>query len=493
MEVLDLARLQFAATTVYHYLFVPLTLGLSLIIAGMQTVYVRTGNEEYKHMAKFWGKLFLINFAMGVVTGIVQEFQFGMGWSEYSRFVGDIFGAPLAVEALMAFFVESTFLGLWIFGWDRLSKPLHLGTIWMVAIASNISALWILIANAWMQNPVGYELVESETIALGYRAQMVDFGALVTNPSLLHMYPHVFFAGLSTGAIFVTAISAFHLLRKDGRFRSMFQKSFNIGLVVGTVAILASMIAGHTQGQYAVEAQPMKLAAMEGIFETEDPAGLSMFQIRSWDMEEEIINIRIPSLLSFLSYNAFDGEVRGLNPLQEEMRAEYAMYAEQRYADNPELAALYSDQANFIPPVPITYWSFRAMVGAGMLIFAAGLLGLWYVRKGTLLQRRWYLRLSVALIAFPFIANSTGWLITELGRQPWIVYGLQRVEEAVSPNLTVTDLWISLIVFVVLYGVLAIAAVYLLQKYARMGPETGELVDAPAAQPEAGTALEGAI
>ncbi|MCB0196076.1 MAG: cytochrome ubiquinol oxidase subunit I, partial [Anaerolineae bacterium] len=318
MDIIDLARLQFAVTTLYHYIFVPLTIGLSLIVAIMQTLYVRTGDENYKKMTKFWGKLFLINFAMGVVTGIVQEFQFGMSWSEYSRFVGDIFGAPLAIEALMAFFVESTFIGLWIFGWDRLPKKLHLGSIWMVAAGSTLSSLWILIANSWMQNPVGYELVNG-------RAQMVDFGAIITNPNVFLQFPHVIFAAFTTAGFFVVAISGYRLLRRNTPDEQlMFSRSLRIGLVFGLAAVMITMVVGHLSGQFMLEKQPMKLAAAEGLWETESPAALSFFQIGNEEDRSSVINIRIPSLLSFLTYDSFHGMVPGINDLNEMYQERYA-------------------------------------------------------------------------------------------------------------------------------------------------------------------------
>lgn len=457
MEALDLARLQFAVTTIYHFFFVPLTLGLGIMVAVMQTRWVRTGDETYKHMTKFWGKLFLINFAMGVVTGIVQEFQFGMNWSEYSRFVGDIFGAPLAIEALMAFFLESTFLGVWIFGWDKLPKRIHLASIWLASIAANISAFWILAANSFMQNPVGYELVNG-------RAQMVDFGALITNPNVWLQFPHVVFGGFTTAAFFVLGISAFHILRKSENV-AMFQKSTRMALVWGLVSVVLTMGFGHAQGQRMADTQPMKLAAAEGLWESENPAGLSLFQIGDESSRQEVINIRFPSLLSFLTYNTPDGLVQGINPLN-------ALYLEQ-YQDryNEAYALEYGlDEISYVPPaIWLNYWSFRAMVGAGMLMFALALLGLWYFRTQHLEKRRWFLWVLIGAIILPYLANSTGWILAEVGRQPWIVNGLMRVEEAISPNVTVASLWISLIGFTLVYGVLMIADIYLLQKFARQG------------------------
>ena len=313
MDGLILARLQFAATTIYHFFFVPLTLGLSILVAVMQTKWSRTGEEVYKKMAKFWGKLFLINFIMGVVTGIVQEFQFGMNWSEYSRYVGDIFGAPLAIEALLAFFLESTFIGIWIFGWDRLPKKLHTASIWLAAIGANISALWILIANSFMQQPLGFEIN-----TLTGRAEMTDFWAVISNPAVLVAFPHTFFAGVATAAFFVMGISAYHLAKKQ--HVDFFKRSFNIAVIAGIIGAVLVALTGHQQAQHMVEVQPMKMASAESLYESEDPAGLSLLTIGG---EDPIIDIRIPGALSFLSYNKFSGEVRGINDLQAEYEQSY--------------------------------------------------------------------------------------------------------------------------------------------------------------------------
>lgn len=474
MDTVTLARLQFGITTVYHFFFVPLTLGLTVMVALMQTAYVRAdraGKTEaaatYKHMTKFWGKLMLINFAMGVVTGIVQEFQFGMNWSEYSRFVGDIFGAPLAIEALAAFFIESTFLGVWIFGWDKLSKRVHLITIWLVAFAANLSAYWILVANSWMQNPVGYEVVNG-------RPQMNDFFAVITNPNVLLQWPHVVLGGFTTAAFFVLGISAWHLMRRSQMNLDVFRISARWALIMGAVAVFGTMIAGHAQGQRMADTQPMKLAAAEGLWENEDPAGLSMFQIGNERDRTSIVNIRIPSLLSFLTYNTLDGQVRGINPLNEEYQA--------RFADR------YGADADYVPPaIWLTYWSFRAMVGAGSLMFVLALVGLLFMYTKRFEKSKWFLRGLIAAMVLPYLANSTGWILTEVGRQPWIVQGLMRIEEAVSPNVDAASLLITLIGFTLVYGALMVADVYLLWKYGSSdgsgqpvpaGPE-----DAPAPQP----------
>jgi len=451
MDALDLARLQFAATTIYHFFFVPLTLGLSTLVAIMQTLYWRTDNPLYKRMTKFWGKLFIINFAMGVVTGIVQEFQFGMNWSEYSRFMGDIFGAPLAIEALVAFFLESTFLGVWIFGWDRLPKGVHLFAIWMVALGANISALWILIANSFMQQPVGYVLRNG-------RAEMDNFWDLITNPNIGGQFPHVFFSGVATAGFFVLGISAWHLLRK-GEHYEFFLRSARLATLYAAFGIALVGLVGHSQAQHMVEIQPMKMAAAEGLFESEDPAGLSLLTIGDWEQRNEVFSIRIPGALSFLSYNRFEGEVRGIHDLQAEYEDTYG-------------------PGNYIPPVALTYWNFRAMVGAGILMGLMALYALILIMRHRALPR-WFLRALVAAIALPYIANTTGWLLTEVGRQPWIVQGLQRVEEAVSPNVSTGMVAFSLIVFVLTYGVLMVADVYLLAKFGRQGPSD----DAPLTEP----------
>jgi len=442
MTVLTLSQLQFAATTVYHFFFVPLTLGLSVLVAIMETLYVTRGDEIYRRMTKFWGKLFLINFAMGVVTGIVMEFQFGMNWANYARFVGDIFGAPLAIEALLAFFLESTFLGLWIFGWDKLSKRLHAATIWLVAIGSNLSALWILIANSFMQHPVGFELE-------GSRAIMKDFGALLTNPYVWHQFPHTVLGGFSTGAFFVLGISAYHLIRKHEE--DFFKRSFKLVAIFGTVAILLTVLVGHSQTQYIIRNQPMKIAAAEALWNTENPASFSLLSIPNEKAREDYFSYRIPGVLSFLAYNQFSGEVKGIKDLQ----AEY----EQKYGPG-----------DYVPSVLTAYWTFRGMVGAGALMVILALYGLLVAFNRKPLGEKRLLALFPFFIALPYIANTTGWLLTETGRQPWAVFGVLKTADAVSPNLTVGVVLTSLIVFTLLYGALMVADVFLLARFAKAGP-----------------------
>ncbi len=441
MDPLILARLQFAITTVYHFFFVPLTLGLSIIVAVMETLYVRTGNAAYKQMTKFWGKLFLINFAMGVVTGIVQEFQFGMNWSEYSRMVGDIFGAPLAIEALLAFFLESTFLGIWVFGWDKLSKGLHAGVMWLVAIGSNLSALWILIANSFMQQPVGFVIRNG-------RAEMDNFFTLALNPNIWEQFPHVLTAGLTTAAFFVLGISAYHLARKHQE--DVFRRSFQIAAVVGTLAIFMVTLGGHGQAQHMVETQPMKMAAAEALWKTESPASFSLLTIGDLTQREEVFSIRIPHVLSLLAYNQLEGEVKGIYDLQ-------AAYEE-----------IYGP-GDYIPPVAITYWTFRIMVGAGTLMLGLAVWALFMVMGEQIAISPRAQKIFFWAQFLPYAANSAGWILTEVGRTPWVVFGVMRMEDAVSPAVSVGELLFTLIGFTLVYGLLMYADVYLLAKYAKAG------------------------
>jgi cytochrome d ubiquinol oxidase subunit I len=446
MDTILLARWQFAITTIYHFFFVPITLGLSILLAILETRYVLTGDEMYKRMVKFWGKLFLINFAIGVVTGIVQEFQFGMNWSEYSRFMGDIFGAPLAIEALLAFYLESTFIGLWIFGWDKLSKPIHALTMWLVAIGSNVSALWILIANSFMQNPVGYNIRNG-------RAEMTDFFALLKNPNVWFQFPHVLTAGIATAGFLVMAFSAWHLLRAKAENQAFFKRSFRWGSVFGLVGALLVGTVGHLQGQFMVKHQPMKMAVAEAQFNTEDPASLSLFTIGNWKQTKEIFSIRIPFMLSFMSYSRPYGQVMGINQLQEEF--------EERYGDG-----------DYVPPVALNYWAFRIMVGFGVLMFLLSLLGI--VWRKTLERRVKYLKAMIFAGFLPTIAMTLGWVLTETGRWPWIVYELQKIEDAISPNVPAWNIWLSMVSLTLLYGAIMYVGVRLALKYGKSDPALAE-------------------
>jgi cytochrome d ubiquinol oxidase subunit I len=454
LEILDLARLQFALTTIFHFIFVPISIGLSLLIAIMETMYVVKNKNKYKDMAKFWGKFLLINFAVGIVTGILQEFQFGMNWSEFSRFVGDIFGAPLAIEALLAFFLESTFIGLWVFGWDRLPKKIHLLCIWLVSIGTMLSALWILAANSFMQHPVGYAINNG-------RAEMTDLVALLTNGQLIWEFPHTVAAAFATGAFLVAGISAWKLLKK--RNVEFFRSSFKLSVFVACIASIAIALFGHSQAQYLMDTQPMKMAASEGLWETsDDPAPWTLFAVIDPETQENRYEVKIPYLLSFLSYSKFSGSVPGMNDLQ-------AQYEE-----------LYGP-GDYIPPVRTTFWSFRIMVGAGMLMILLSLYGAYRaIRKRLDQMPRWFLVSMIIAIFMPFIANTAGWIMTEIGRQPWTVFGLLTVEDAVSPGVTAGEIWFSLISFTSIYLILLAVLIWLFVRTARRGPTPEDRYDAMA-------------
>jgi cytochrome d ubiquinol oxidase subunit I len=440
MDPLILSRWQFALTTVYHFLFVPLTLGLGWFVAYMQTRYYQTKDASWHKLAKFWGKLFLINFAIGVVTGIVQEFQFGMNWSEYSRYVGDIFGAPLAIEALLAFFLESTFLGIWIFGEGRVPEKVHLAAIWLVAIGSNLSALWILLANGWMQHPVGY-IINDAT----HRAELVDFFALVTNPKGWLFFWHTIVSGFTTASFLILGVSAYHLIRKQNV--DLFKRSFYMAALVGLIASMLLFFSGHTNGQYMYRTQPMKFAAVEAHWQTSQPASFSILTIGDLSGRREVWSIRVPYLLSFLACNNFSCEVRGVNDIQNEYAAKYG-------------------PGNYIPLIVVT---FRFMMTIGFFMILVSFLFLLATRKQY--ENAKWMKWVPWVIVLPYIANISGWILTEMGRQPWIVQGLLTVEKAVSPNLTTLDLLISLVGYVVVYGSLAAAMFYLMKKYAIAGPD----------------------
>lgn len=457
MDPVTLSRWQFGLTTVYHFLFVPLTLGMGWFVAYMQTRYYQTKDESWRKLAKFWGKLFLINFAIGVVTGIVQEFQFGMNWSEYSRYVGDIFGAPLAIEALMAFFLESTFLGIWIFGEGKVPEKVHLASIWLVAIGSNLSALWILLANGWMQHPVGYVVNE-----VTGRAELVDFFALIGNPKGWLFFWHTISSGFATASFLILGISAYHLARKQNV--DLFKRSFQIAALVGLIASVLVFLGGHTNGQYMFETQPMKFSAIEAHWETSQPASFSILTIGDLSGKREVWSIRMPYILSFLACNNFTCEVRGVNDIQEEYAAKYG-------------------PGDYIPLMVVTYWTFRFMMTVGLIMILLSFLFLLATRKQY--ENAKWMKWVPWVLVLPYIANTSGWVLTEMGRQPWIVQGLLTVEKAVSPNLTVVDLWISLIGYVVVYGTLASAMFYLMRKFAIAGPDA-TLHESVDVEPESG-------
>ena len=429
MDPVVLSRLQFAVTTIYHFFLVPLTLGLSILVAIFESRYVATGNETYKRLAVFWGKIFLINFAAGVVTGIVQEFHFGMNWSGYARFMGDIFGAPLAIEALLAFYLESTFIGLWVFGWDKLPKKIHLAAAWLVAIASNISALWILTANSFMQNPVGYSIENG-------RAVMTNFFALLTNPNLPYQFFHVLAAGITTAGFIVLGFSAWHLLHDKGEAAGFFQKAFQWAAVYALIGVVAVALIGDAHGKFLGQAQPMKIAATEAVWTTEpDSADLVLVAGIDEKKGENSFAIEIPHALSLLLYSRWTGGVQGLHELQEQAVAQYG-------------------PGNYIPSVTITFWSFRIMVGSGMLMLLLAFLAIIRSQVKFLQKNTLFLKSLLPAMALPYIASTFGWILTESARQPWIVYGLQKVQDAVSPNVTAGMVLFSLILFIVLLGAL---------------------------------------
>lgn len=470
MDMLEIARWQFGITTVYHFLFVPITIGLSLMVAAYETAWVRTRNPQWLRLTKFFGKLFLINFAIGVVTGIVQEFQFGMNWSDYSRFVGDVFGAPLAVEGLLAFFLESTFLGLWIFGWGRLSARMHAACMWVVHLGVLFSSYFILSANSFMQNPVGFEYNPDTG-----RAEMTDFVALLTNKVQLITFPHVVLSAYMTGAAFIVGVAFWNMRRTTvDADRSMYRVAVRGAAAVVLATGLGVAVTGDIQAKIMTEVQPMKMAAAEALYETEAPADFSVLTIGTLDGEEELFSIKIPNLLSYLATGTWEGEVRGINDL----RAEYA----ETYGQDPG-AAYYSPQ-DYTPSIPISYWSFRFMIGLGLLAAAVAGWILVATRKGRTPQGRLIMASAVALPLMPLFANSFGWIFTEMGRQPWSVFGLMTTAQSTSPSVSTTEALISLITLTLLYGALAVVEVKLMLTYITRGADPIAEDDLPPERPD---------
>ncbi|MET0608378.1 MAG: cytochrome ubiquinol oxidase subunit I [Gaiellaceae bacterium] len=442
--VVDLARLQFATTSIYHFLFVPLTLGLGPLVATMQTIWHRTGNEAWLRLTRFFGTLFLINVAIGVATGLVQEFEFGMNWSVYSRFVGNVFGAPLAVEALAAFALESTFLGLWIFGWNRLSPRLHLATIWIVVVGSWLSAYFILVANSWMQHPVGYKIVNGE-------AQLTSVWALLSNGFALRAYLHTILAGLIFGSIIMLGVCCWHFLRS--RDVELFRKAAKLALIVAVPVTLLQLVVGNRFGEAVTSAQSMKIAASEAQWNTCQPCGFSLFQIGGFTKDDQTpsFSITIPKLLSYMATGSFKGQVQGLTELQRQEQRKYG-------------------RDNYMPNVRVIYWAMRVMAFAGVLMFLVAAAGGWLYWKKKLERARWFQWTALVAIALPYIAATAGWILTEMGRQPWIVQNLLKTSEANSPSVSTTWLGISLGVFVTLYVVLLVVDFVLMRRYARLDP-----------------------
>ncbi len=433
MDVTILSRLQFAVATYFHFLFVPLTLGLVWLLAIMETRYVKTGDEEYKKMAKFWGKIYLINFAIGVVTGITLEFQFGTNWARYSQYVGDVFGSLLAIEATVAFFLESTFIAVWVFGWDKLSKKMHALAIWLVAIGTNVSALWILTANSWMQHPVGYVMRNG-------RAELVSFSAVVFQPYVWLKFTHQITAAMTLAGFFVAGVSAYHLLK--GSNVSFFKKSFKMAITYALIASILVVLIGHEHAAEVAKTQPTKLAAMESLWETRTHAPIYLFLWPDAEHEKNSVEVLpLPGMLSLLAFHSTSAQVKGLKDFPKDER----------------------------PPVLPTFLSFRIMVGLGFLFILLTLYG--YFKREDIENHPAYLKIMLYSIPLTYIAILLGWTVAEVGRQPWIVYGLMKVKDAVSPTITSTQVLTSLIAFTLVYTLLGIADFYLIIKTAKKGPE----------------------
>jgi cytochrome bd-type quinol oxidase subunit 1 len=460
MSTVDLARWQFGFVTVNHFFFVPVTIGLAFLTALLQTAWYRNKQPEYLRLTRFFGTLLVINIAIGVVTGLVQEFQFGMNWSDYSRLVGNIFGAPLAMEGLAAFFLESTFLGLWLFGWDKLSRRVHLLTIWLVSLGTVLSAAFIMAANSWMQHPVGYVMVHG-------KPQLNDIWAVFTNPVFLWGYSKVLLASLTTGAAIMLAVSAWQLRHQGDR--EAFTRSARLALIVLVPAILFTMLVGDELGVIEARYQPMKIAAAEAQWTTCQPCSFSLFQIGGGNNDHTPTQIiEIPHLLSLLATNSWNGKVIGMTPLQNQYAAKYG-------------------PGNYAPNVFIQYWGMRVMAYLAVVVFLIGLWGLWLLRRKTLATSRLFLWLAVWGAVLPFLINTAGWFLTESGRQPWVVQGIMLTRNGASPSVSATSIWISLVAFVVLYAALGTVDLLLMLKYSRQQlppahAEAGQDAPMPAVQ-----------
>ena len=502
MDIVDLSRLQFAFTAMIHFLFVPLTLGLSFLLAIMESVYVMTGKTIYRDMTKFWGKLFGINFALGVTTGIAMEFQFGTNWSYYSHYVGDIFGAPLAIEALMAFFLESTLFGLFFFGWDRLSKEKHLAVTWLMALATNLSALWILIANGWMQHPVG-SVFNINTM----RMELTSFADVLLNPVAQVKFVHTVSAGYVTGAIFVLAISSWYLLK--GRDLAFARRSFAIASAFGLASALSVIVLGDESGYELGDVQKVKLAAVEAEWHTHPaPAAFTVFGIPDREAEKTDYALKIPAVLGLIATRSLDEEVTGLSDLKKQhleriIRGQEAYVLLQQYRAGDKSAATaerfnqlsddlgygmlltaYTDDVanatneqiaqaveDSIPAVGPLFWSFRLMVACGVSMLLLFTLAFWHSARRTVQKPKWLLKFALFSLPLPWLASEAGWFVAEYGRQPWAIGEILPTHMAVS-QLTVTDIWISLGTIVVLYTIFVIIEMWLMTKYARLGPSS---------------------
>ena len=438
LDPLLLARIQFAATTVFHFFFVPITIGMVFLIAIFESIYVKTGDEHYKRITKFFGHLFLINFAVGVVTGILQEFQFGMNWSEYSSFVGDVFGPSLAVEALLAFYLESTFIGIWIFSWEKINKKLHAMCIWLVSIGTLMSAFWILSANSFMQHPVGVKYVENSVI--GKKAEMIDFFAIIKNPYLWNQFPHVVTMAITVGAFTIAGIASWKILRKQEV--EIFRKAFRVSIIAALIGSTGLFVTGHSQMQYLVREYPMKVAAAEALYEdTGNSAAFSVLATIDQKQQKAEHYLEVPGMLSFLAYDKFEGSLRGMKSLQKEMDEKYY--------------PVVGKHIDYTPHVPTIYYSFRVMSGAVGILILMSLLGTIYSFKRTETKKRWFLQLMPWTLLVAEVATACGWIMAEMGRQPFLIFGVMATESGVSPNSGASVLF-SLLVFCVLYTILGI-------------------------------------
>ena len=453
LDPLLLARIQFAATTVFHFFFVPITIGMVFLIAIFESIYVKTGDEHYKRITKFFGHLFLINFAVGVVTGILQEFQFGMNWSEYSSFVGDVFGPSLAVEALLAFYLESTFIGIWIFSWEKINKKLHAMCIWLVSIGTLMSAFWILSANSFMQHPVGVKYVENSVI--GKKAEMIDFFAIIKNPYLWNQFPHVVTMALTVGAFTIAGIASWKMVRNQSV--PMFRKAFRVSIVAALIGSLGLFWTGHSQMQYLVREYPMKVAAAEALYEdTGNSAPFSILATIDQKQQKAEHYLEVPGMLSFLAYDKFEGSLKGMKSLQKEMDEKYY--------------PVVGKHIDYTPDVPTIYYSFRVMSYSVGILILMSLLGTIFAFKRTEIKKRWFLQLMPWTLLVAEVATACGWIMAEMGRQPFLIFGVMATESGVSPNSGASVLF-SLLVFCVLYTVLGITQ-FIAFRYAMNKKET---------------------
>jgi cytochrome d ubiquinol oxidase subunit I len=493
VDVLDVARWQFGITTVYHFLMVPLTIGLGILVAVMHTMWVRTDKLEWLRMTRFWGRVYLINFVLGVATGLVQEFQFGLAWSAYSRFVGDVFGSLLALEALLAFFLESTFLGLWIFGWGRIPKKVHLATLWAAVIGSVVSAYFIIAANSWMQHPVG--VVTDDATG---RPRQVDFLAVLTNNTALAAFSHAIVAALMVAGALLVGVGLWHLRKRrltgqpHDLDHQVWRRSVRLGGWVSLAAFVLVAVTGDWQGKLMYEQQPLKMSSAEALCETEAPASFSIFAFGKLGSNEcdGVHSVTVPYLLSYLAHGDFSSSVPGVNDLQ----AEYAAVYGDTYPDDPSFGDKAGEPIDYTPVLAVTYWSFRLMIGMGAVSAAVAAYALWATRRGRVPTSRIGVYGALLAVAAPFVANATGWIFTEMGRQPFVVYPNPDVPvadqvyfftaQAVSPGITAAEVWTSLISLTVVYGALAVVELWLLTRFVRRGVTTGDGAPVPGHTPD---------